>query len=484
MYKVIPGNALLVISEEGKFQRTELSNLRAIDNTSLKQNLYVSADYEIDGDFVTLTLFGERVRVSINWLWNIAKFEIFLPEGFERYIHRVSFVDTIRNRIWIDKEIVTRCYFDPPISIDPEWRIIPGYTRYAVNRMGVIKRIVDDYVLTVYIDETARYPRVNVYDPLKQKTMNRSIHRLVATAWCHNDDPVYKIEVNHKDGNKSNFHCTNLEWTTPSQNVKHATLSNLRFDIIPCRILDTRTKEIHSFNTLAAACKFMGLGPKRLNALLTRKAGHLLKKRYEFRMDGDKTPWFYLDNPLETKVGRVHVSVTDKDGNKKEYHSVFDLTKDYPGIQSRGFRFDKVIETLKMRNPDLHVVSQHSYNKIPCQAMNLETREIVTEKNPNLLSKKLGFHYAEVYRYFNEERWDYPYKGWVFRRQSDEPWIVSDEVLKYSRRRVTAVCQETGTKREFASIIKASEFFSVSDWTINHKLNTSEMIAGYTLTFS
>lgn len=52
------------------------------------------------------------------------------------------------------------------------------------------------------------------------------IHRMVATHFVDNDDPVVKTCVDHIDGNKHNNHFTNLEWVTRSENHKrmHARL--------------------------------------------------------------------------------------------------------------------------------------------------------------------------------------------------------------------------------------------------------------------
>lgn len=52
------------------------------------------------------------------------------------------------------------------------------------------------------------------------------VHRIIAVAFIakpeHLKDVHYEeLEVNHKDGNKSNNRIDNLEWCTPSENAQH-----------------------------------------------------------------------------------------------------------------------------------------------------------------------------------------------------------------------------------------------------------------------
>lgn len=57
------------------------------------------------------------------------------------------------------------------------------------------------------------------------KSFKRYVHRMVAEAFIKN--PQSHPQINHIDGNKSNNAANNLEWTTGSENCRHAIASGL-----------------------------------------------------------------------------------------------------------------------------------------------------------------------------------------------------------------------------------------------------------------
>ena len=70
--------------------------------------------------------------------------------------------------------------------------------------------------------DTKGYIKYNLYVNKKKKTTSQ--HRLVANAFIPNPDN--KSQVNHINGIKSDNRIDNLEWVTPSENIKHS------FDIL------------------------------------------------------------------------------------------------------------------------------------------------------------------------------------------------------------------------------------------------------------
>lgn len=111
------------------------------------------------------------------------------------------------------------------------WKEIPNYEGlYKVSNLGRIKSLKRIISLFGKLDRvhaerilrsskgTNGYLQVYLcYDGLRPVFR---VHRIVAFAFVEN--PLNKLYVNHKDGNRQNNHVSNLEWCTKSENALHA----------------------------------------------------------------------------------------------------------------------------------------------------------------------------------------------------------------------------------------------------------------------
>lgn len=94
---------------------------------------------------------------------------------------------------------------------------IEGYeSLYAIDKSGEILHL--KFYRTLKINYSTVYPSLNLSKNGVRET--KLIHRLLATAFIPN--PENKPQVNHKNGIKKDFSLTNLEWSTGSENCKHA----------------------------------------------------------------------------------------------------------------------------------------------------------------------------------------------------------------------------------------------------------------------
>ena len=110
------------------------------------------------------------------------------------------------------------------------WKAIPGYEgRYEVSNMGRVKslsfmqrhknglRRVKERILAQQKINSG-YMLVHLH--LDNKRTAKTVHRLVAAAFCPGEHP--DLDVNHIDGNKTHNWHTNLEWLERTPNHDHA----------------------------------------------------------------------------------------------------------------------------------------------------------------------------------------------------------------------------------------------------------------------
>ena len=100
-----------------------------------------------------------------------------------------------------------------------------GESKYGVSYDGEVLNTKTLHILKQSTDKVG-YKYVTLYHD--GKTKKHRVHRLVALNWLPPRKGMFNLEVNHKDGNKSNNDYTNLEWVTKSENHIHAFRNGLK----------------------------------------------------------------------------------------------------------------------------------------------------------------------------------------------------------------------------------------------------------------
>jgi hypothetical protein len=106
---------------------------------------------------------------------------------------------------------------------EEQWKPVAGFTGYEVSDQGRVRSFKSGKAKILKQIKCKGYSYVNLYK--KGKKHFKSVHRLVAEAFL--GIPEVKLEVNHKNGLKTDNRLSNLEWVTPLENMIHAVETGL-----------------------------------------------------------------------------------------------------------------------------------------------------------------------------------------------------------------------------------------------------------------
>ena len=202
-----------------------------------------------------LTEIADKIGVSKDKLWYVVRSVPELAKERNERDKRIHDKFLAREQEQSHLQYITE-YYD-----NETWKSILGYSRYEVSNYGRIRVYTKKYDQYYLIPATPNPVSGRMYVDLtddKGKHHKLLLHRLVAFAFCDGYSEE-KNTVNHKDGDVTNNHCDNLEWTSQSENNKHAyDVLNRQVNIakkLPYKIV---YKNKYSFKTIAAFARFIG----------------------------------------------------------------------------------------------------------------------------------------------------------------------------------------------------------------------------------
>ena len=177
------------------------------------------------------------------------------------------------------------------------WKEIDGFPNYEVSNLGHVKSKLTGKLVHQQLRKKG-YMKVELWKNGKATT--KDVHVLVANAFLDGRKPG--LEVNHKNGNKTDNTVTNLEWATRKENMDHAIRTGLFTPIPPeprrrpVRIIETG----EVFESLTSCAKAIGSSPVNIMyAISNEHPTHHSVKGLHFEFVGqevakkEKNPFLY-----------------------------------------------------------------------------------------------------------------------------------------------------------------------------------------------
>lgn len=139
------------------------------------------------------------------------------------------------------------------------WVECVDYPAYEVSTFGNVRNAATGNLMSQKYSNSGGYAQVHFRIGVEHSNGKyEAVHRLVAKAFCQNDDPERKYMVDHISRDRRNNYYKNLRWVTPKENYQNSKGTRAPYVYkkkTPIVLLNEKTNElIKEFpNTFAAA---------------------------------------------------------------------------------------------------------------------------------------------------------------------------------------------------------------------------------------
>jgi hypothetical protein len=190
-----------------------------------------------------------------------------------------------------------------------EWRNItlePYSEKYQISSLGRIRSLFKKEPRILNPSIRSSYLAVQLCDKGNYKTVN--IHKLVALAFIPNPDN--KPIINHVNGDKLDNKVSNLEWTTNSENCKHAYKLGKKATRKAVSQYSLDGTFIKSFESITMASKETGCSDTKISSVCKGKRTHTLGFIWEYNDE----KWVDTEIPEGKEVPNYENYIVTKDG--------------------------------------------------------------------------------------------------------------------------------------------------------------------------
>ena len=164
-----------------------------------------------------------------------------------------------------------------------EWRTYPEIWWLQGSNLGNVRTIgryiktnnglrrVSDHVLKQHRN---RNGYMQVTTSMNGKTVNISVHRIIAACFLPNQDGL--PEVNHIDSNRTNNRVENLEWCTRKYNRQYRNKHGISYSEAakknPVIAINLKTLEVLRFSSQTEAGRHLGISRSEIGPVISGKA--------------------------------------------------------------------------------------------------------------------------------------------------------------------------------------------------------------------
>lgn len=159
---------------------------------------------------------------------------------------------------------------------------IPGFPDLTIDREGVVINHRSNRVIKHHIPKgNYNYPMVSLRIH-KYKSVSRGVHRILMEVFYPLDNYEGMV-VNHKNGIKTDFRFSNLEWVTFKENAEHAGELGLTSKCVPMSIKYFETDEVVHYPSAIECSRALGISRDSVLWRMRTEGKKLFPGKIQFR---------------------------------------------------------------------------------------------------------------------------------------------------------------------------------------------------------